>query len=102
MSLKKQYLKTKNVCKVTFTLHEVAVGTATTVCLVGDFNEWNYCATPMKKAKNGSYAVTLELASGKAYQFRYLLDGSHWENDWEADTYAPTAFGDSENSIVVV
>lgn len=102
MSLKKQYLKTKSICKVTFSLPEAAVGGATEVNLVGDFNNWSYNATPMKKARNGSFSVTIELQVGNEYQYRYLLDGSHWENDWEADTYVQTAFGDSENSVIIV
>lgn len=102
MALKKQYLKTKSICKVTFTLPFGAVEFAKTVCLVGDFNDWSYCDTPMKVAKDGSCSVTLDLEIGYEYQFRYLLDGIHWENDWQADKYVPTAFGDSENSVVVV
>ena len=102
MSLKKQYLKTKPVCKVTFSLPGVAVGCAANVTLVGDFNNWSYDATTMKKSRNGSFSVTIELEIGKEYQFRYLVDGFRWENDWEADKYVPTAFGDSENSVVVV
>lgn len=102
MSLKKQYLKTKPMCKVIFSLPCVAVGNATQVSLVGDFNNWSYNANPMKKCKNGTFTVAIELKTGRRYQFRYFLDGCHWENDWEADAYVPTAFGDSENSVVVV
>ncbi len=102
MSLKKQILKSKPVCKVTFTLTKEAANDAQTVCLCGDFNNWDYNSVPMKKAKDGSYSVTIELTPGQEYQFRYLLDGVRWENDWDADKYVPTAFGDSENSVVVV
>jgi hypothetical protein len=41
----------------------------------------------------------VELESGKEYQFRYLINGETWENDFEADAYAPTPFG-VENSVV--
>jgi hypothetical protein len=44
--------------------------------------------------------VTLELAPGKAYQFRYLLDGDRWENDWRADRYVPNPYG-GDNSVVL-
>lgn len=102
MSLKKQFLKTKPVCKVTFTLSKDAVVSADTVCLCGDFNNWDYTSLPMKKAKDGSFSVTVELEKDQDYQFRYLIDGVRWENDWDADNYVPTAFGDSENSVVTV
>ena len=56
----------------------------------------------MKKLKNGNYAVTLELKPGREYQFRYLIDESKWENDWNADKYVKSPYGDSDNSVVVV
>jgi 1,4-alpha-glucan branching enzyme len=96
--LKKQTLKTKPVCKVTFTLHESVK--AETVHLVGDFNNWDEKATPMKQAKkNGPFSITLELESGKEFQFRYLVDGTTWHNDWDADKYVPNPFS-GDNSVV--
>lgn len=102
MALKKQYLKTKPICKVTFTLPAEAVRDFENVYLVGDFNNWSYYFSPMKKAKDGSFSIMLELETNNEYQFRYLVNGTHWENDWEADKYVISIFGDSENSVVVV
>lgn len=102
MSIKKQYPKDKSVCKVTFSLPKKAAASAKKVHLVGEFNNWDQKAMPMKKLKNGSFSITLELETGREYQFRYLIDGTKWENDWEANKYVPTQFGDSENSVVVV
>ena len=101
MSLKKQYLKTRAACRVTFSLPKKAAAFANTVHLVGDFNDWNKSITPMKRLKNGSFTTTLVLRRNKEYQFRYLLDGLQWENDWKADKYVPNRYG-SENSVVVV
>jgi 1,4-alpha-glucan branching enzyme len=101
VSLRKQYLKTRPVCKVTFTLPRQVAGLANTAYLVGDFNDWNVNATPMKRLKNGAFAATLALRRNTEYQFRYLLDGERWENDWKADKYVPNAYG-SENSVIVV
>ena len=55
MSLKKQYLKSKPVCKVTFSMNKEAVSGAGKVDLLGEFNNWN-TAEPvkMKMLKNGS------------------------------------------------
>ena len=51
MSFKKQYLKKKSVCKVTFTVPKQLAAFASTVHLVGDFNDWNKSITPMKRLK---------------------------------------------------
>jgi 1,4-alpha-glucan branching enzyme len=101
MGLKKRYLKSKAVCKVTFTLPKEAAGAAKTAHVVGDFNDWNVRANAMKKLRDGTLTATITLKRGRKYQFRYLLDGAIWENDWNADKYAQNSFG-SENSVVVV
>lgn len=102
MSLKKQFLKSKPICKVTFRLPAEAAETAEKVVLVGDFNEWNTEeGVEMKQLKNGSFKTTINLETGKAYQFRYLIDGETWENDWEADEYISTPYG-TDNSVVDV
>ncbi|UOG91365.1 MAG: isoamylase early set domain-containing protein [Candidatus Thiothrix sulfatifontis] len=102
MSLKKQYLKTRPACKVTFRVHKSAAQAAATIHLVGDFNAWDAQATPMTPLKNGEFTTVLELDTATPqYQFRYLHDGCRWENDWEADGYATNGV-DGENSIVRV
>ena len=100
--IKKEYLKSKKVCKVTFRLPRIAAPDANSVCIVGDFNDWNIYANPMKRLKKGDFTITLDLKPGNEYQFRYLIDGSTWENDWNADKYVKSPFGDSDNSVIVV
>ncbi len=100
--LKKEYLKTKKMCKVTFRLPKIAAADAKNASLVGDFNNWNIYADRMKKLKSGDYTITLELKAGKEYQFRYLVNETKWENDWNADKYVKSPYGDSDNSVVVV
>jgi 1,4-alpha-glucan branching enzyme len=94
--LKKQNSKSKNV-KVTFSLPKEVQGE--TVCLVGDFNNWDEKATPMKSDGDGAFTTTLSLEKGHEYQFRYLVNGSEWHNDWQADGYVQNAFG-GDNSVV--
>ncbi|MBK6623259.1 MAG: isoamylase early set domain-containing protein [Saprospirales bacterium] len=97
----KQFLKSKSLCKVTFTLPKEAVEAATEVAVMGEFNNWDLeNPVSMKKQKDGSFKTTLELETGKEYAFRYLLDGVKWENDNAADKYVATPFG-SENSVVI-
>jgi len=102
MSIKKQFLKRQQVCKVTFRIPEEISNGAKTAHVVGEFNNWNFSSTPMKKLKSGGFTATLDLSKGREYQFRYLLDKKNWENDRDADKFVPTPFGDSANSVVVV
>ena len=102
MSIKKQYLKSKPVCKVTFRIPEEIGKSVGTAHVVGEFNEWNFLSTPMKKLKKGAFTATLDLEKGREYQFRYLLDNRSWQNDGEADKFVPTPFGDSENSVIAL
>lgn len=83
MAIKKQFLKSKPICKVTFT---VPAEEANKVAVVGNFNEWNEKSTPLKKLKNGSFKGTIDLESGKSHEFRYLIDGAYL-NDQDADGY---------------
>ena len=100
MTIRKQFLKGKSVCKVTFKIPEQVGDGKTHAHVVGEFNGWSTSATPMKLQKNGAFSATVELEKGRSYQFRYLLGQSHWENDTEADDYQPTPFGDSQNSVI--
>jgi 1,4-alpha-glucan branching enzyme len=102
MSFKKQYLKSKAVCKVTFKLSREQSQAADSVRLVGDFNQWDISSVPMKKLKNGDFTSTISLANDAQYQFRYLLDDKEWENDWEADAYIPSSVSFADNSVVRV
>ncbi len=102
MSLKKKPLKSKPVCKVTFTLTKEQAKNASGVHLVGEFNDWDVAAAPMRHQKDGSFSATLDLPAGREYQFRYLIDGEVWISDPEADKYAFSPFGDCENSVVMV
>jgi starch synthase/alpha-amylase len=65
-------------------------------------NNWTFFSTPMKKIKSGAFTATLDLEKGREYQFRYLLDKKNWENDAGADKFAPSPFGDSENSVIAL
>lgn len=100
MSLQKQFIKSNKVCKVTFRLPANRVDGAHDVKVLGDFNKWNLKKGIPMKVENGEFLATMELPVGKEYQFRYLIDDQIWENDTEADKYAPTPFG-VENSVIL-
>ena len=100
--IKKQFLKTKPEANVTFNVPKKAASGAEKVNIVGDFNGWDKPGIEMKKLKTGAFKATVKLETGKEYQFRYLLDGSTWENDWEADKYVPNNLSFEDNSVVVL
>ena len=102
MSIKKRPLKSKRLSKVTFKLPKDVAKSAKTAHIVGEFNDWDTKATPMKRLRSREFTVTIDLETGREYQFRYLLDGSRWENDGEADRYVSTPYTNTENSVVVV
>ncbi len=102
MGITKKYLSDNEVCRVTFTLPPGLSKTAETANVVGDFNDWDTSANPMKRRKNGHFALSLDLPAKKDYQFRYLLNGNVWETDLKADDLAPANFPDQYNSVVKV
>ncbi|MBN1679510.1 MAG: isoamylase early set domain-containing protein [Anaerolineae bacterium] len=96
--LKKSFLKSGAV-KVEFILPDAIASDAESAFLVGDFNEWDEQATPMTKYKNGKFKVTLTLEPNRIYQFRYLVNGSQWHNDWDADRYVANPFSGDDSVI---
>jgi len=96
MAIKKQYLKSKPVCKVTFT---VPAEEANNVVVAGNWNEWNANAEPLKKLKNGTFKTTIDLEAGNSYEFRYIVDGE-WINDEQADSYAWSDYVAVENGVL--
>lgn len=95
--LTKKFFKTKDTCQVTFQLRKDIEAKA--VALVGEFNDWDTTAHPMKEVK-GIWKTTLELENGHKYQYRYFVNGAEWLNDWKADKYVPNNI-DGDNSVVV-
>ena len=95
---KKRFLKSGAV-KVEFVLPDAVAAEADTAFLVGDFNDWSDSATPMQKNKSGKFKVTLDLEPNRQYQFRYLVNGNQWHNDWEADRYVANPYS-GDNSVV--
>jgi 1,4-alpha-glucan branching enzyme len=72
------------------------------VSLVGEFNNWSETAHSMKRDQDdGAWYVVVELEPGREYQFRYLVNGREWHNDWSADRYVPNPYGGT-NSVVVI
>lgn len=98
--LRKKY-RDQGVCSVTFVLPKEAATDASSVCILGEFNNWSPDAHPLACNEEGDFTITLDLESGRAYRFRYVIDGWQYENDWFADRYEPNPYG-GEDSVVDV
>ena len=98
MAIKKQYLKTKPVCKVTFS---IPAEEANSVAVVGDFNNWDPKENPLKKLKNGTFKGTLDLPAESSFEFRYLVD-DYYVNDVEADRFQWNDYAGTENAVLEI
>ncbi|MEZ4971401.1 MAG: isoamylase early set domain-containing protein [Flavobacteriaceae bacterium] len=98
MGITKQYLKSKPICKVTFS---VPAEDAKKVTVVGDFNNWNPKESALKKLKNGTFKGTFDLPKESTYEFKYIVDGNY-VNEAEADRFQWNEFAGAENSVLVL
>ena len=82
---------------VVFTVHAEK---GKTVCLAGDFNDWNPTAKKMAfKARAGVYTASVRLAPG-TYQYKFVIDGA-WCADPENVNAVPNDQG-TFNSLITV
>lgn len=95
--LSKKFFKTKDEAEVTF---EFTRDDVKSVELFGEFNDWQPVEMKYNK-KTKVFRTKVRLPKDQEFSFRYLLDGSEWENDYAADAYVANEFG-TENSIVTV
>ena len=65
--------------RVTFELP--ATEPAGAVSVVGDFNDWNPYAHPLRKRSNGVRSAVVTLPAGTTLRFRYLAEGGIWFDD---------------------
>ena len=63
------------------------------VAVVGDFNDWDPAATPLRPAGDpGTWVVELRLKPGR-YNYTFLIDGRRWERDPSESPAAESDFG---------
>jgi 1,4-alpha-glucan branching enzyme len=61
------------------------------VSVVGDFNDWDPFAHPLRKRTNGTRSAVVKVPAGARLHFRYLAEGGHWFDDDAADLDAAGA-----------
>jgi 1,4-alpha-glucan branching enzyme len=83
---------------VSVMFHVPAVSAASVVAVVGDFNNWDPEQHLMSRS-NAGYSVTIPIPVGRRYHFRYLLDRTEWQNDWQADDYVPNRYGGDDSVL---
>ena len=86
--LKKRYVSDGKVCEVTFVLPSEFQ--AASAVLVGDFNNWDKDALPMKKAKNGAWKAKVKLEADR---------GNQAKSEMLADEYTGNVSGSAEESV---
>jgi 1,4-alpha-glucan branching enzyme len=80
--------------RVTFTLPVTEPGLA--VSVVGDFNDWDPLAHPLRKRANRTRSASVTVPPGSTLRFRYLAEGGLWFDD------ETLAMGTGEDAIIAV
>jgi 1,4-alpha-glucan branching enzyme len=65
--------------RVTFALPGDRPGGA--VSVVGDFNNWDPFAHPLRRRTNGTRSAAVTVRTGSTLRFRYLAEGGMWFDD---------------------
>ena len=86
--------------KVAVTFETMMCPDAKTLHLVGDFNDWNPDAHPMKQRKDGTWSITLRLTKHRDWQYRYVVNGADWVTDDEDGDTAPNPYGSVNASVL--
>ncbi len=93
--IQKNYLKTKDLCKVKFSFKPEQ---AETVEVLGLNSDWENSVI-MSRKKDGTFSCDVSLPKNSRHEFRYLVDKTEWLNDPEADGELANEFG-SSNSVL--
>ena len=95
--VQKTYFKTKDYCKVKFSLKPE---NAETVEILGLNSDWENSVF-MSKKKDGTFVSEVSLPKNTQHEFKYRVNASEWHNEPEADSQAANGFGDA-NSVIVL
>jgi 1,4-alpha-glucan branching enzyme len=65
--------------RITFSLPDARP--AGMVSVVGDFNDWDPHAHPLRRRGNGVRSAVVTVPAGRTLRFRYLAEGGTWFDD---------------------
>lgn len=71
-----------------------------TVALVGDFNDWDPRATPLRPSSDSLWSVVVPLRPGR-YHYTFVVDGTQWRRDPAAPRALEDDFGTPTSVITV-
>ncbi|HEY3735423.1 MAG TPA: isoamylase early set domain-containing protein [Streptosporangiaceae bacterium] len=77
-----------DVVRVTFVLP--ADQPAGAVSVVGNFNDWDPFAHPLRRRSNGTRSAVVKIPAGSRLHFRYLAEGGLWFDDEAANDRDPS------------
>ena len=69
---------------------------ASAVSVVGDFNDWDPFANPLRVRANQTRSSSVTVPLGSTLRFRYLAEGGRWFDD---DTLSPA---EGQDAIIAV
>lgn len=95
--IQKTYFKTKEYCKVKFSLKPE---NAETVAIAGLNGDWKNLIT-MTKKKDGTFIAEVSLPKESQHEFKYVINENLWINEPEADKETTNEFG-GRNSVIVL
>jgi Glycogen recognition site of AMP-activated protein kinase len=95
--VQKTYFKTKDYCKVKFT---VGFDNAETVEILGLNSDWQNSIV-MSRKKDGTFTCDVSLPKNSEHEFKYRVNETIWLNEPEADTEKANVFGGS-NSVIIL
>jgi len=95
--VQKTYYKTKDYCKVKFSITPENAETVEVLGLNGNWNE----PLAMKKKKDGSFSAEISLPKDSTHEFKYRVNENEWHNETEADTEIENEFGGT-NSVITL
>ena len=75
-------------------------GSAQSVHLAGDFNNWSTSSDALTKTADGTWSIVKKLEPG-SYQYKFFIDDGTWEEDKANPNTADDGFG-GKNSVVTV
>jgi 1,4-alpha-glucan branching enzyme len=95
--IKQSPVRGKDQVKVSFILPSDAV--TGKVSVVGDFNDWDPSAHPLRARRNGTRSVAVTLPAQRRFAFRYLDEAGRWHDDDAAHDYEENGVG-GVNSVL--
>ncbi len=89
--IRRQELRGNDSVKITFVLPPDHAHGKTSV--VGDFNDWDPYANPLRRRSNQTFSTAITVRRGKRIHFRYLGKDGQWFDEPDSDRFQATGQG---------